>query len=78
VQNGIGMGQIDVSMFEPQEYLNVGNNVVVIGRWSCKVRKSGKSFQTKWVLVFELANGKITRFRDFEDTAATAAAFRIS
>jgi ketosteroid isomerase-like protein len=73
-----GMGQIEVSSFEPQEYLNVGNNVVVIGRWAGKVRKTGKSFQSRWVLVFELADGKIKRFRDFEETAATAAAFRTS
>jgi ketosteroid isomerase-like protein len=73
-----GIGQAEVSSFEPQEYLNAGNNVVVIGRWAGKVRKSGKSFQTKWALVFEVVDGKIRRFRDFEDTAGTAAAFRKS
>jgi ketosteroid isomerase-like protein len=71
-----GVGQIEVASFEPQEFFNVGNNVIVIGRWGGKVRKSGKSFQSNWVFVFELADGKIRRLRDFQDTATTAAAFR--
>jgi len=73
-----GIGEVEVLSFEPREYLNAGNNVVVIGRWAGKVRTSGRSFQTKWVLVFDVVDGKIKRFRDFEDSAPTAAAFRKS
>jgi uncharacterized protein len=71
-----GVGQVDVSLFEPLEYFTSGNTIIALGRWAGNVRKTGKSFQTNWAMVWDFENGKVKRFRDYEDTAPTAAAFR--
>lgn len=70
-----GVGQVQVSNFEAKEYLASGDRVVVLGQWSGTVKATGKSFQSEFVMVWTVTNGKITRFTAYEDTAAVAAAF---
>jgi ketosteroid isomerase-like protein len=70
-----GVGQVEVASFEPQEYVVSGDRVLVIGRWSGKVKTTGKSFLSEWVMSWIVKDGKVTHFRAYEDTAALAAAF---
>lgn len=54
--------------FETEEMLDAGDSVVVLGHYAGKHRESGKSFRSAAAHVFDLAEGKVTRFRQFADT----------
>jgi ketosteroid isomerase-like protein len=62
--------------FEPKEFIAEGDKVVVIGEatWLCK--QTGRSYDSPWVHVFSLRDGKVARFESFQDTAAGERAFR--
>lgn len=54
--------------FEIEEYLDSGNSIVVIGFYEGVHQTSKKSFRSNAAHVYDLVNGKITRFRQFADT----------
>ncbi len=54
--------------FEIQEYLDTGNSVIVIGFYEGVHQVSKKSFRSNAAHVYDLVNGKVTRFRQFADT----------
>lgn len=62
--------------FEPKEFIAEGDKVVVIGEatWLCK--QTGRSYDSPWVHVFSMRDGKVARFESFQDTAAGERAFR--
>ena len=62
--------------FEPKEFIAEGDKVVVTGEatWLCK--QTGRSYDSPWVHVFSLRDGKVARFESFHDTAAGERAFR--
>lgn len=60
----------DVHAFEPREFFEAGEALTVLGWESTTARETGKRFETEWVHVFVLKNGKITRWRGFYNTAA--------
>jgi ketosteroid isomerase-like protein len=62
--------------FEPQEYFSRGDRVVVLGHERQRVKATGLVVETDWAMVFTLSGGKITRFHNFVDTHAVAAAHR--
>lgn len=62
--------------FEPLEFIDDGQQVAVIGQYDATVRVTGKRVSCDWVMVFTFVNGKITRFREFTDSAQVVAAFR--
>lgn len=66
------------SRFEPLEFVAQDDKVVVIGELASTVTTTGKAFETDWVHVFHLSNGKITSFKEFFDTAQTAKAFQLT
>jgi uncharacterized protein len=66
----------DVEAFEPHAFLAQGDRVVVLGVETIRSKRTGRSYETHWVHAFTLAAGKITRFREYCDTATAAAAFR--
>jgi ketosteroid isomerase-like protein len=70
------IAQIDVSSFDPQEYISAGDRVIVCGQWGGRVRATGKTFLSRWAMLWTLKDGKVARFMCYEDTASTAAAFR--
>lgn len=65
----------DVLKFEPREFIAQGDKVVVIGEYAARVKDTGREFETYWVQVFNLRDGKISNFTEYTDTAAIAAAF---
>ena len=71
-----GVGHVQVSSFEPQEYVGSGDRVLAIGRWSGQVKSTGKSFKSEWIMSWIVKSGKVKYFRAYEDSAAVAAAFR--
>ena len=65
----------DVLKFEPREFIAQGDKVAVIGSYGGRVKTTGRDYETYWIHVFAMREGKITRFDEYTDTAAIAAAF---
>jgi ketosteroid isomerase-like protein len=57
--------------FEPQRFLDAGNAVTVLGRTRARSKSGGRGmFDSEWAHVFTIADGRVTRFQEFYDTAA--------
>ena len=54
--------------FEIDSYLDAGDSVIVIGGYIGRNRQSQKSLQAAATHIYDLANGKVYRFRMFADT----------
>jgi ketosteroid isomerase-like protein len=61
--------------FEPRKFVAQGDTVVCLGHFDATHNKTQKKVSTDWVMVFTLANGKITKFEEFSDSAAVNAAW---
>jgi ketosteroid isomerase-like protein len=53
----------------PEELLDAGDEVVVLGRYRGEARATGKRLDVPFVHVWSLRDGKAWRFRQFLDTA---------
>jgi hypothetical protein len=60
----------------PKEFIAAGDKVIVFGDYKARVNANGRRFETDFVHVFTLRDGKITNFRDYYDTAVAAAAYQ--
>jgi ketosteroid isomerase-like protein len=65
----------DAQRFEPQEMIAEGDKVAVTGYAKWAVRSTGKDYEYPWVHVFTLRDGKVTKFQQYFDTAATRDAY---
>ena len=54
--------------FDIEQFLDAGNSVIVVGTYRGQHKVSGRLFVAPAAHVYDLANGKITRFRQFTDT----------
>jgi ketosteroid isomerase-like protein len=68
----------DITLFEPREFIDGGDKIVVLGRSGSTVKATGKSYETDWVHIFAVKDGKITSFLEFFDNAAATRAFQKS
>jgi ketosteroid isomerase-like protein len=66
----------DADEFSPREFHAAGEKVFVLGRYTWKIRKTGRAVASDWVHVFTVRDGKLAAFQEFADTAQFAAAFR--
>jgi ketosteroid isomerase-like protein len=57
--------QTEVLSFEPQQFICEGNMVVVLGQEHQRVKASEKELKQKWVQVYTVENGLITRMEEF-------------
>jgi ketosteroid isomerase-like protein len=53
----------------PNEFVSDGDRVVSIGRFASKHRHTGKHVEVSYAHAWEVQDGKVTRFRQFIDTA---------
>jgi ketosteroid isomerase-like protein len=60
----------------PSDYIANGNTVVSLGRFTGVHGASGKSVDARYAHVWDVAGGKIQRFRQYIDTLAVAEARR--
>ncbi len=67
---------IDFVSFTPREYYGHGDTVIVLGHQKGKVKKTGKTFDQDWAMVFKLRDAKISSFFNFTDTRQQAEAFQ--
>ncbi|KAA5549213.1 nuclear transport factor 2 family protein [Adhaeribacter rhizoryzae] len=64
----------EFSVFEPLEMIAQGDKVVVLGHYQSKARATGQPLNIEWIHVFQLRDGKVSRFQIYEDTATVVAA----
>lgn len=65
---------VAVEAFEPREFVAEGDLVLVIGWSRGRVKSTGGMFDNRWVMAFTVRDGKITKFEEYADTQALAAA----
>jgi ketosteroid isomerase-like protein len=58
----------------PDEFIDAGDQVVVLGRYRARAKPTGRSLDVPFVHVWTVRDGKVTRFRQFLDTAGWNAA----
>jgi uncharacterized protein len=64
----------DVVEFEPQRFIAQDDTVVVLGRFVMHVKRTGLNAASEWAHVWKLADGKVTHFQEYVDTAAVSRA----
>ena len=64
----------EIQIFEPREFISAGDSVTVLGWERTRALPAGKVFETEWVHVFTVHDGRITRYWGMYDTEASAAA----
>ena len=62
---------------EPDEFIDGGDDVVVLGRYRGVAKRTGKRLDVPFAHVWTLRDGKAIRFRQFLDTAGWIAALEI-
>jgi ketosteroid isomerase-like protein len=73
VESGRGAGEI--LALEPRRFLSDEDSVAVVGYPKVLVRSTRKVYETDFVHLVPIRDGKITRFQEFFDTFAAAEAF---
>ena len=66
---------IQIELFEIDEIIVHEDRVVVLGREISRSLKTGKRYSMSWVHVLTVRDGHIVLLREYNDTAAMAAAF---
>ncbi len=62
---------------EPDEFLDAGDQVVVLGRYRGVGKETGKPLDVPFVHIWTLRDGQAVRFRQFLDTAGWVEALKI-
>ena len=63
------MTEWDGYTVKPNEFLDAGDRVVVLGEYSGTYKATGKSMRVPFAHVWTISDGKITKFIQFTDTA---------
>ena len=64
---GAIFGSVDVTAFEPQEFVAQGDTVVSIGSFSCHARANDKDATTRWIFVWKFRDGMVSSYEQFHD-----------
>lgn len=59
----------------PKEFLQHGERIIVLGHYCSSIKSTGREYETDFVHIFTLRDGKIIKFQDFFDTAAELEAY---
>lgn len=62
--------------YEPLDFIAEGDKVVAVGEATWLVKSTGRQFDTPWMHMFTVRDGKIARIQAITDTAAGERAFR--
>jgi len=60
---------LEIQRFEPSNFVAQGDQVIVTGTDTARVKTTGKMLEGTWAHVFTLKNGKVARFQEYTDTA---------
>jgi uncharacterized protein len=72
----IGRQAEEILALEPKKFLTDIDTVAVVGYTKCIAKPTRKSYETDFVHLVTLKDGKVIRFKEFFDTYAAAEAFR--
>ena len=64
----------DVIEFGPEEYIAQGNKVVVLGRFTMRIKVTGRDARSAWAHVWTIQDGVVTAVREYVDTLAVSRA----
>ncbi len=67
---------VSFTAFEQQQFMNDGNNVVVKGFFAGKSNTTGKTFESEWVMIWEVENGLVKNYQAFVDTFKIVSALK--
>jgi len=62
-------------VFEPTEFIAQGDKVVVLGHSTTRIKSTNKELTLEFAHIVTVADGKITGFYEFFDTAAAEKAY---
>lgn len=65
----------DFSELAPRSFHDAGDHVFVIGHAAYTLKTTGEAVDTDFVHVWGVADGKVSSFREFADTAQVVAGF---
>jgi uncharacterized protein len=60
------------------EFIAQDNRVIMIGSYGATINATGKRFDLSLVHVWTILDGKVTRFRNFTDTARVVEAYSVA
>ena len=66
----------EVRQLELREFVAQGDKVVTLGHYAWHVKSTGREWESDFVHVLTVRDGKVTRFQEYTDTAALGDAFR--
>jgi ketosteroid isomerase-like protein len=72
----IGQNSEDILTLEPRQILFNEDSVAVVGFTKCRAKTTGKTYETDFVHLVTLKDGKVVKFQEFFDTFAAAEAFK--
>lgn len=62
-------------LLEPHALIAEGDQVVVLGSYSLRVRSTKREYYSEFAHVWTVSHGKLTAFQEYTDTAALARAY---
>ena len=72
----IGREAEDIEVLEPTQFIASDDTVAVVGHMRCRAKPTGRVYESDFVHVVTIRDGKIVRFQEFFDTYAAGEAFR--
>ena len=71
----IATGEVETRQFAVERILTDGQHAIAIGNFSHWVRRTGKTFTSRFALHVQVVDGTIRMYHMFEDSYAAAEAF---
>ena len=68
----------DMVEFVPEDFIAQGDKVVVLGRFSARVKSTARVSASAWAHVWTVKEGKASHFREYVDTAAVSRAHTVA
>ena len=65
---------VETSYPQPPEFIAHGDQVLVVGVATGKIKATNRTFEDHWVFAITIRNGKVTNIREYVDTQALARA----
>jgi len=62
-----------ITSFEPDDFIDMGEQIVVIGFVASATKSTGEFFKSQWVHIFDVQDGLRTRWSDFLDSSVPIA-----
>ncbi|MCX6728705.1 MAG: nuclear transport factor 2 family protein [Candidatus Saccharibacteria bacterium] len=72
----VGRQSEDILELTPSKFISQDDMVAVVGHTKCLAKPTGKTYETDFIHLIAIKDGKVIRFQEFFDTYAAAEAFR--